>query len=325
MFAQNLTILIAFAAGLVSFLSPCILPIIPSFLSFLGGASAVDLAEKRTSRRTTFVRSIFFVAGFSAIFVALGALFSGGGLMLKGAQTTLYRIAGIVVVFFGLNVVFDFWKVLNIERRFHVSEKPRGKLDSALLGLAFGAGWTPCVGPILSSILFLAGTSGSVIRGIALLLAYSLGLGAPFLLAGMFFSFFVKQAQRLRPKMKAVKIASGVVLIALGMLIFLGSLARLNTVFFQMSGALDAWGRRNPAGPAILFGSLFLAFSGLIAGAYGKRLRRVRGHGRHSLRMLLLPVPFVALLAFLSFAVLSFTRVLDIPSLISSWLRFQGI
>ena len=325
MLLENLSFLMAFAAGVISFISPCVLPIIPSFLSFLGGASAGALVNTGAYRRTLFFKTLFFVVGFSIIFVALGALFSSGGLMLAGAQTILYRIAGIIVVLFGINILFDFWKALNIERRFHLRRRPQGAFGSVLLGLAFGAGWTPCVGPILASILFLAGTTGTMMRGMSLLALYSLGLGTPFLLAGLFFSSFTKQTERLRAHMRGIKIGSGIFLILLGELIFLGSLGRLNAAFFALAGSLDRWGQSAPAVQRLLFGLLFLALSGLSAALYVRRVRKAPRGVSRSFRTFLFPVPLALFLLFVAFSVLSFARALDVPSLISSWLRFQGI
>jgi cytochrome c-type biogenesis protein len=325
MFAQNLSFFISFGAGVISFLSPCILPIIPSFLSFLGGVSYDDLVERRAPRGAVFFRTLFFVAGFSTIFVALGAVFTSAGLMLAGAQTVMYRVAGVVVFAFGLNIVFDFWKVLNIERRFHPRRRPKGLIGSVLIGLAFGAGWTPCVGPILASILFLAGTTGTMTRGMALLAVYSLGLGTPFLLAGLFFDSFRKQAERLRAHMRGIKLASGIFLILLGVLIFIGSLARLNAAFYGLAVSLDRWAQRTPAGQRLLSGLLFLALSVLIAALYVRRVKKARQMERRTLRTFLFPAPLALFLLLTAFSVLSFAQVLNIPSLISSWLRFQGI
>ena len=325
MFAQNLNFFIAFGAGVISFLSPCILPIIPSFLSFLGGVSNADLVDRRTSRKAIFFKTLFFVAGFSTIFVALGAVFSSAGVMLAGAQTVMYRVAGAVVVLFGLNAVFDFWKALNIERRFHLRGRPNGLLGSALIGLAFGAGWTPCVGPILASVLFLAGTTETMTRGMALLAVYSLGLGTPFLLAGLFFSSFTKYAKRLRAHMHGIKLGSGIFLILLGALIFIGSLARLNAAFFTFAAALDRWRQRSPSGPGLIFGLLFLALSGLVAALYARRIGNALRTASPSMRAFIFPVPLALLLILLSISILTFARVVDLPSLISVWLRFQGV
>lgn len=321
---QDLSFLIAFAAGVVSFISPCILPIIPLFLSFLGGASAAALASPGASRRILFVKTLFFVGGFSIIFVALGALFSSGGLMLAGAQTILYRIAGIIVVLFGVNILFDFWKALNIERRFHLRRKPKGVFGSVLLGLAFGAGWTPCVGPILASILFLAGTTGTMMRGMSLLALYSLGLGTPFLLPGLFFSSFTKLAERLRAHMRGIKIGSGIFLVVLGVLIFLGSLGRLNAIFFALAGSLDRWGQSAPAVQRLLFGLFFLTLAGLNAALYVRRVRKTSGGVNRSFRAILFPVPLALFLLLVTFSALSFARVLNVPWLISSLAPLPG-
>jgi cytochrome c-type biogenesis protein len=318
MFARDLGIVMAFAGGLVSFLSPCILPVIPSYLSFIGGVAYGEPASGRPSRGAVFFRTIFFVAGFSGIFVALGILFSGAGLMFAGAQTLVNRISGAVVVVFGLNIIFDFWKALNIERRFHLGEKPRGVLGSFLLGLAFGAGWTPCVGPILASILFLAGTSGTLARGAVLLGAYSLGLGTPFILAGAFFGFFSRQAARLRSHMGAIKIASGIFIVLLGVLIFFGSLSRLNAVLFDLAGALDRWGSAAPLGPRIVFGLVFLVPAVLAAALYFRRL--LKGSARF-----IFPARLLLFSVFLFLSVLSFAGVLDFSAILTAWLRFQGI
>ena len=323
--AENLSFLIAFGAGVISFLSPCILPIIPSFLSFLGGISYGQLAEQRVIRRAVFLKTLFFVLGFSMVFIALGVLFSSAALALGGTQTLIYRIAGAVVVFFGLNFIFDFWKALNMERRFHLRKRPQGALGAVLVGVAFGAGWTPCVGPILASILFLAGTSEKLGSAVALLALYSLGLGTPFLLAGAFFSSFSRQMLRVRPHLHAIKVASGVFLVALGALIFTGSFSRLNIALFGLAAWLEQWGARAPAGPKLLFGSIFLFLALLLAAFYARRVTlRVQASGT-SPRKLLYPGRLALLLVFLAVSVLSFAKVVDLSRLISSWLRFQGI
>lgn len=325
MFAGNVSILIALAAGVVSFVSPCILPVIPSYLSFLGGVSFGDLSSRRVSRGGVILKTLFFVAGFSIIFISLGLVFSSAGLLLKGVQTTVYRVAGTIIVLFGLNVLFDFWKAMDIERRFHVTRRPKGAVGSLFLGLAFGAGWTPCVGPILSSILFIAGTSETLTRGAGLLAAYSLGLGAPFVLAGVFFSTFMKYSERLRPHLNAIRIASGVFLILLGILIFLGSLSQLNVALFKLAAGLEEWQRESPLGPRLLFGFFFLGLTSLVAVSFGLRFGRSLRNGGSPVGAILRPLPLMLVLVFLAVSILSFLGKADIGSLISSWLRFQGI
>lgn len=322
---SNVSVLIAFAAGVVSFVSPCILPVIPSYLSFLGGVSFNDAAEKEGSRKALLVRTLFFVAGFSLVFVALGLVFSSAGILLRGAQTIIYRVAGVLVMVFGLNFIFDFWRMLEVEKRFHVSRRPQGALGSIVLGVAFGAGWTPCVGPILSSILFLAGGTGSVGRGAVLLASYSIGLGAPFVLAGAFANQFLSYSHRLRSHMRGIKIASGVFLVLLGLLIFLGSLSRLNIAFFGLAGALDDWRKADPRGPRRLFGLLFLGLGVIAAALYARRtIRRVRDEGA-SVRAVASPFSFTAIAVLVAASLLSFLGALDLGSLVIAWLRFQGI
>jgi cytochrome c-type biogenesis protein len=299
--------------------------VIPSYLSFIGGNLAVEVADQQASRTRLLLKTVFFVLGFSAIFVALGVAFSSFGLFPPHMLAAVYRVAGVIVVLFGINFVFDFWKALNLERRFHFHQRPRGLLGSALLGAAFGAGWTPCVGPILSAILFLAGTTETVTRGTALLATYALGLGTPFLLAAVFSATFVKWAQRLRGSMKLIKIGSGVFLMLLGVLLFFGGLARLNAIFFALAGKLDRWAQVSVAGSRLLFGLLFLVLGGLPAVKYVKSLQGVTGRNRLSIALLGSPVALVFLVAFATLSVLSFTGVLNVPALVVSWLRFQGV
>jgi len=182
----DITLFIALAAGLASFLSPCVFPVIPSYLSYIGGLTLNELESSRKARVMLTVNSLLFVLGFTAVFTLLGVFFSGVGMALSGISRTVNIAAGTVVIILGLNFMFDFWKLLNMERRFHFSKRPAGAAGSLLLGMAFGAGWTPCIGPILASILFLAGSSEEVGKGALLLLVYSFGLGLPFILAGVF-------------------------------------------------------------------------------------------------------------------------------------------
>ena len=223
--------LVAFAAGLLSFLSPCIIPLIPSYLTFIGGTTFQELSSGSYGRGRVIARTLLFVLGFTLVFTALGIAMSGVGAFLGRTSRIVSYAAGGLIVLFGLNVIFDFWKLLDTERRLHLQRRPAGWIGSILVGMAFAAGWTPCVGPILASILFVAGTSASVVRGAFLLLAYSLGLGLPFVVAGLFFGFFMRQVQRLKPWLGAIRIASGLFLVALGILIILdGSWSTLSEI-----------------------------------------------------------------------------------------------
>jgi len=325
MFTENLNFLIAFAAGFLTFLSPCILPIIPSYLSFIGGISYDELADSRVSKWGIFIKTLFFVTGFSLVFVLLGVVFSSAGTALSGISRIVNMVAGSVIIVLGLNCIFDFWKILNMDTRFHIEKRPGGIFGPALLGMAFGAGWTPCVGPILASILFLAGSSGKVLAGTFLLAAYSAGLGVPFILAGFFFSTFQKQMAKIRPHLQTIKIVSGIFLIVLGILIFVGSLSRMNAFMFTIAGDFQEWSEANPLGPRLLFGSLFLVLSLLFVVFYLRRVFRII-HGKESnKKSLFLPVRLLFIIILTVASVLSYTGVLDISRMFTHWLTFQGI
>jgi cytochrome c-type biogenesis protein len=308
--------LLAFAAGLLSFLSPCVIPLIPSYLTFLGGTSFAELSAGGPLRARLIARTLLFVLGFSLVFTALGVAMSGVGAFLGGASRAVSYIAGGVIVIFGLNVIFDFWKLLDVERRLHLERRPAGWLGSLFVGMAFAAGWTPCVGPILASILFVAGTSADVARGAFLLLAYSLGLGLPFVAAGLFFGFFMRQVQRLRPWLGAIRIASGLFLVALGVLVILGRLRGLSAFVFRAAQSLREWSAADPAGPRVLSGSVLAAFAASTLWSGVRRIRAVR---------LVPPIRTIVFVALSTLSVLAYTGVIDTASLVAGWLSFQGL
>jgi len=317
---------LAFAAGILSFLSPCVLPLIPSYLSLIAGTSFDELKDGRTGRRSALLNTVFFVLGFSVVFTALGVLLTGTLGLLSRALQVVNLVAGIIIIALGLNFIFDFWKILNVERRIHFRRRPAGLAGSTLIGMAFGAGWSPCIGPILASILLLAGTTGKALQGVLLLGVYSLGLGLPFLLAGYFFSFAYRQMQRIKRHLKAIKIASGVFLVAMGTLILLGRLQRFNVVLFSLTYRLEAWQEKVPWGPAVLFGSIFLLFALLILASYAYWiLRKTRQAGRLARSEAVRPVRIALAVIFLALAALAFTGVFDAPQILSSWLSFQGL
>ncbi|MBN1837651.1 MAG: cytochrome c biogenesis protein CcdA [Spirochaetales bacterium] len=318
MLTENLNVLIAFAAGVLSFLSPCILPLIPSYLSLVGGVSYDELSEGKSGRLRVFLRTLLFVLGFSIVFILLGVLFSGTGGFLSGASRILNIVAGSLVILLGLNFVFNFLKFMTVERRVHVSAKPAGSLGAILLGMAFGAGWTPCVGPILASILFLAGSSGQVLQGSVLLAFYSLGLGVPFLLAGLFFAQFLKQRDRLRAHFKTLRIASGAFLVLIGLLILLGRLQRFNVLLFQASSALQAWRESSPLQVRLFFAALLVVPAVLLIVSI---FRRARAEGR--LRFLPGRTLFAA--GFLALTALTLGGVVDPTRFFTFWFTFQGI
>jgi cytochrome c-type biogenesis protein len=318
MMSGNINILIAFAAGVLSFLSPCVLPLIPSYLSLVGGVSVQELGDQRRLRSKVFIRTVLFVLGFSTVFILLGVLFSGTGGFLTGATQVVNIVAGSLVILLGLNFVFNFWKFLNFEKRLHMRSSPTGFFGALLLGMAFGAGWTPCVGPILASILFLAGSSGQILEGTLLLAVYSLGLGLPFVLAGLFFSQFLKQRERMKGHFDTLRIASGVFLVFIGLLIALGRLQRFNIFLFRLAGALESWNATSPWQVRLVFSAIFLFPAVLIGVSYFRK-------ARYTNRFPLLPGRAAIFLLFLALAAVTAAGVLNPTGLVTFWFTYQGI
>jgi len=232
---ENVTLLAAFGAGILSFISPCVLPLIPGYLSFIsglsldemrgtsaGGGAAVAVAAPPAVRRQVILASLAFIVGFSIVFVALGASASAIGQYVMSRLTLLGRIAGAVVIVFGLHTM----GILRIEwlyqeKRVQAPQKrPEGFIGAALVGMAFAFGWTPCLGPILAGILAVAATQETVGHGVRLLLAYSIGLGVPFFAAALAINRFFAAFARIRHHYHKVELVSGGLLVAIGVLIF---------------------------------------------------------------------------------------------------------
>jgi cytochrome c-type biogenesis protein len=224
---ESLTLVIAFTAGLLSFLSPCVLPLVPSYLTFITGLGLEDVSR---ARRTTVVHALLFVFGFSFIFVAMGATATAFGQLLLAYQVWIARAGGVLMVGMGLWMlgVFQFG-ALQQERRIHLSDKPLGYLGTILVGMAFAAGWTPCLGPTLGAILLLATNQSEVGKGIALLSGYSAGLAVPFLLAALGVERFLAFFKSFRTKLGTVNRIAGGLLILVGILMFTGWFERLAT------------------------------------------------------------------------------------------------
>jgi len=208
---------LAFVAGLLSFLSPCVLPLIPSYVGFLTG---LTLEELEVRRGTALAHALWFVAGFSLIFIALGVTASALGVVLLRSQVWIGRIGGGVVILFGLYLLGVLRpRSLTRERKVQLTRKPLGYLGSAFVGVTFGAAWTPCIGPILGAILTLAAAQASVAHGAALLTAYSAGLALPFVVTALALDRFLAWFQRFRPYLAWVERSAGVLLILLGLLL----------------------------------------------------------------------------------------------------------
>jgi len=218
----ELGLVVAFLAGLVSFLSPCVLPLVPSYLAFVTGMSLEDLQEG-VDRRATFIHATLFVLGFSTIFVLLGAAASFLGQFFRYYEVWIARAGGVVIIILGLHLagVFRLAPLLR-EKRVHLANKPVGYLGTFGVGVAFGAGWTPCIGPVLGAILTYGFSQDTVWAGVGLLSVYSLGLAVPFLLAALALDWFLRAFRRFRRWMPWVEKASGVLLVFLGILLLTG-------------------------------------------------------------------------------------------------------
>ncbi|PVB62730.1 cytochrome c biogenesis protein CcdA [Labrenzia sp. 011] len=230
---QDVSIIGAALAGLLSFVSPCVLPLVPPYLGFLAGVSLEQLTgeddEAGNASRKAFFSALVFVLGFSTVFVLLGATASFFGQFIRAYLDYFGYIAGAAIIVMGLHFLGVFRiGFLYREARIHVDKKPAGPLGAYVIGLAFGFGWTPCVGPILAAILFVAGSEETVGQGALLLSAYALGLGIPFLVAALFAGPFLKFMKRFRKHMGVVEKTMGVVLVLTGIMFLTGQMAVLS-------------------------------------------------------------------------------------------------
>jgi cytochrome c-type biogenesis protein len=232
---DNVSIFTAFAAGLISFLSPCVLPLVPGYISIISGFSLDQLKEetqKSALTRSVVLSSIMFIIGFSITFISLGASATWLGQVLVTRMVLLRQLASIVLIIFGLHLMGIFKiNFLYRDKRFHNVGKPKGAAGALLLGLAFAFGWTPCIGPILAGILTMASTKQDVSQGVVLLSVYSLGLGIPFLLTSLGINKFLAFYSRFKRHFHAVEVLSGVLVIAVGLLILTDNLSRFASWF----------------------------------------------------------------------------------------------
>ena len=222
--------LAAFVAGLLSFLSPCVLPLVPGYVSLISGASVDELqTQERRLLGTVMLHSITFVLGFSVVFIALGAVATSVGQLVNEYHSLLSKVAGIVVIIFGLHLTGLLKiKALYADKRMHEVKGGSSAFGSFVVGFAFAFGWTPCIGPILATILVLASAQGTVLKGIILLAVYSMGLAVPFLLTSLGVDRFLAFYGRFRRHLHTVEVCSGILLIAIGVLIFLNNLKLLS-------------------------------------------------------------------------------------------------
>ena len=212
--ASSLSLFIAFGAGLLSFLSPCVLPLVPSYISFITGMNLEDL---QGSRRDTIVHALLFVLGFSLIFLALGAGATVFGQIMLRYRDVISRVGGLLIIIFGLYLLGVFnLSFLMKDTRLHLANKPLGYFGTLVVGIAFGAGWSPCIGPILGAILTMAANEADLGRGLTLLGAYSMGLAVPFVAAAVMVERFIELFAKVRQHMVWVNRAAGALLLLVG-------------------------------------------------------------------------------------------------------------
>jgi len=225
---ENVSLLSAFVAGVLSFISPCVLPLIPGYISFISGVSLEELrgmtpaaAPGNSAKRQVVITSLFFILGFSLVFIGLGASATVAGQFMMQQSTLFAKVAGVLLIIFGLHTigVFKIPFLLN-EARVQANTKPASMIGAVIVGISFAFGWTPCIGPILSAILLVAAQQQSVNQGILLLSVYSLGLAIPFLLTALAINQFFVAFSRIRRYYHAIEIVSGLLMITIGVLIF---------------------------------------------------------------------------------------------------------
>ena len=215
-------VITAFVYGMLSFLTPCILPLVPAYISYIAGVDLETLEKGGVQRSHIFLNALFFVAGFSIVFMLLVIPANVVGNLLLEYQIWFHRIAGIIIIIFGLHIAGIInVGVLNVEKKLHISEKPGGYFGSLLMGITFAAGWSPCIGPILASIILIASTE-SLSTGVLLLGVYSLGLAIPFLVTAVLINQFIQYYKGILKHTGTIMLVSGLILIFVGGLIFLG-------------------------------------------------------------------------------------------------------
>ncbi len=236
---QDVSILIAFTAGILSFISPCVLPLVPSYITYVTGVSFKELTDAKSQGRlrwATTLHSLCFIIGFSTIFILMGASASYLGQILVEYQDIIMKVGGGLIILLGIHftglIRIPF---LQMERRIELRKKPFGYLGSFLVGVVFAAGWTPCIGPILSTILIYASTAQNLTTGILLLAVYSMGLGIPFFLSSLAFNSFLSTFDRIKRYMRWITLISGIFLVIIGILFLTDTFRIINTFFNQLA------------------------------------------------------------------------------------------
>jgi cytochrome c-type biogenesis protein len=340
----NVSLFTAFAAGLLSFASPCVLPLLSGYLVFISGARSgggeagtAASAAKLFSRRQlkVVISTLFFVLGFSIVFVLLSILVYGFIVFLGGAGRVLNIAAGSLIIILGLNILFNFIPFLKYDDKsascetctprhsilaakedsfLHPSKRPRGFPGSFIAGLAFGAGWTPCVGAFLGSILLMAGQSGKLALSALYLAVYSAGLGVPFLAAAFFWNALMDQARKARQILPLVRVISGVFLVLTGLLMAFGRFSLLNSFFQKNAYRLSLWTQSGSPGVRFIPALVFLFFSALPFAASLAKKKRLPA-----------PLPLILSALFLFLAAANAAGIINCADYLSRWLGYSGI
>ncbi len=225
---MDISILLAFSAGLLSFLSPCVLPLVPAYVSYLTGSSIEELKDDK-AKFLTLYKSFGFVLGFSIIFILMGLSITTLGKLLITHKDLFRKVGGTIIVIFGMHTTGVFKvKLFYREKRYLYFDKIKGPFSSVIMGMAFATGWTPCIGPILSSILIYATSMNSIGTGVLLLVMYSLGLAVPFILTAMAIESFTKQFRKFSKYLPIISTISGILMIIMGIMIFTNQLSKLS-------------------------------------------------------------------------------------------------
>lgn len=307
----------ALAAGLLSFLSPCVLPLVPAYLSFISGTTAIELGSGK-ARAKIFLRSLAFSGGFTAAFTLLGIIFSGGALFVGQSASNAWigTAGGIIVILLGLNMILDFLKALSRDTRIlgkFTGVKIKGTPGAFILGLAFAAGWSPCIGPILASILLLAARQGSAVQAATLLVAYSAGFALPFLASGLFFDRLKPVISFLTRKGRTIRVISGFVLIVFGLVMAFGSLGAVSSLASRAGYGILAFQETNPAVSRLIGSAVWLSLAAA-ATLSSARKKKKPGLGR---------VIFIILAA--AAAALEAAGLLSLLGLLARWGTFTGV
>jgi cytochrome c-type biogenesis protein len=346
----NISLLTAFAAGLLSFASPCVLPLLSGYLFFISGARSGDdddgdnetagtvsnpRLKRQKQRQSVVVPTLFFVIGFGAVFVLLSVIVYGFVVFLGGAGRILNIVSGGLIIILGLNILFNFIPFLRYDDKsvacetctprrsilsvkegsfLHPSRRRKGIFGPFIAGLAFGAAWTPCVGAFLGSVLLMAGQSGALALSALYLAVYAAGLGVPFIAAAFFWDALMDRIRRARRILPLVRIISGVFLTAMGLLIAFGRFLLLNS-FFQMNAyRLSLWARDGSPAVRLVPALVFLVFSALpLAVRLTKR------------KKIFTPLPFVFSALFLFLAAANALGIINCVDYLSRWLGYSGI